>query len=70
MSSIENKNNLNTQQNNTKQKHTKNTNIMDADNAKALEIMTIKGPEAAVKHMFNPTGKQRLSYAEMRMRFG
>ena len=53
------------------QKATSRTiNGMDADNAKALDIMTKEGPEAAVKHMFNPTGERQLSYAEMRMRFG
>ena len=70
MSSTQNKNMLKTQKKEINQEHTKNTNGMDADNAKALEIMTTKGPEAAVKHMFNPTGKRQLSYAEMRMRFG
>ena len=45
-------------------------NGMDADNAKALDIMNKEGMDAAVKHMFNPTGQRQLSYAEMRMRFG
>ena len=45
-------------------------NGMTPENAKALNIMKTEGSDAAVKYMFNPTGKRQLSYAEMRMRFG
>ncbi len=45
-------------------------NEMNDENAKAYEILNKEGSEAAVKHMFNPTGKRQLTYAEMRMRFG
>ena len=43
---------------------------MDEDNKKATVIAETQGWNAAVKYMFNPTGKQELSYAEMRARFG
>ena len=43
---------------------------MNDENAKAYEILNKEGSKAAVKHMFNPTGKRQLTYAEMRMRFG
>ena len=60
-----------TVQKNQEQKVTSSTiNGMDAENAKAFEILNKEGSEAAVKHMFNPTGERQLSYAEMRMRFG
>ena len=53
------------------QKQTSNTsNGMNDENAKAYEILNKEGSKAAVKHMFNPTGKRQLTYAEMRMRFG
>lgn len=45
-------------------------NGMTPENAKALNIMKTEGSDAAVKYMFNPTGKRQLSYAEMRMMFG
>lgn len=45
-------------------------NGMTPENAKALNIMRTEGSDAAVKYMFNPTGKRQLSYAEMRMMFG
>ena len=45
-------------------------NGMTPENAKAINIMKTEGGDAAVKYMFNPTGKRQLSYAEMRMRFG
>ena len=45
-------------------------NDMTPENAKAINIMRTEGSDAAVKYMFNPTGKRQLSYAEMRMRFG
>ena len=45
-------------------------NGMTPENAKAINIMRTEGSDAAVKYMFNPTGKRQLSYAEMRMRFG
>ena len=44
--------------------------IMDEDNKKAAVIAETQGWDAAVKYMFNPTGKEELSYAEMRARFG
>ena len=49
---------------------TKESTKMDKANQKALNIMKTEGTEAAVKHMFNPTGKRQLSYAEMRSMFG
>ena len=39
-------------------------------NQEAMKIMTEKGAEKAMEFMFNPTGKKRLSYSEMRMYFG
>ena len=45
-------------------------NGMTPENAKALNIMKTEGSDAAVKYMFNPTGKRQLSYAEMRSMFG
>jgi len=45
-------------------------NGMTPENAKAVSIMRTEGGDAAVKYMFNPTGKRQLSYAEMRSRFG
>ena len=45
-------------------------NGMTPENAKAINIMRTEGSGAAVKYMFNPTGKRHLSYAEMRMMFG
>ena len=52
------------------QKQKKTSNGMNDENAKAYEILNKEGSKAAVKHMFNPTGKRQLTYAEMRMRFG
>ena len=43
---------------------------MDEKNKKAALIMKTQGTDAAVKHMFNPTGDRELSYAEMRTRYG
>ena len=43
---------------------------MDKANQKAMDIKKTEGTDAAVKHMFNPTGKRQLSYAEMRSMFG
>ena len=43
---------------------------MDEANRKAYEIANKSGNEEAVKHMFNPTGEIKLSYAEMRARYG
>jgi hypothetical protein len=45
-------------------------NGMTPENAKAISIMRTEDSDAAVKYMFNPTGKRQLSYAEMRSRFG
>jgi hypothetical protein len=45
-------------------------NGMTPENAKAINILKTEGGDAAVKYMFNPTGKRQLSYAEMRSRFG
>ena len=39
-------------------------------NQKAMKIMSKETPEKAVEFMFNPTGKKKLTYAEMRMYFG
>jgi len=45
--------------------------VSDVDlNKKAIRIMNEHGHKAAVKYMFNPTGKRQLSYAEMRSMFG
>ena len=49
---------------------TKEQTKMDKANQKAMDIMKTEGTEAAVKHMFNPTGKRQLSYAEMRSMYG
>ena len=49
---------------------TKEQTKMDKANQKALNIMKTEGTEAAVKHMFNPTGKRQLSYSEMRLMYG
>ena len=49
---------------------TKEQTKMDKANQKAMDIMKTEGTEAAVKHMFNPTGKRQLSYAEMRSIYG
>jgi len=46
------------------------SNCMTPENAKATNIMKTEGSDAAVKYMFNPTGKRQLSYAEMRSMFG
>ena len=45
--------------------------VMDELNKKAMDVMTIQGMDAAVKHMFTDqeSGRQ-LSYAEMRSRYG
>ena len=43
---------------------------MNEENKKALKILVEKGGDEAVKHMFNPTGDKKLSYAEMRERYG
>ena len=45
-------------------------NNMDENNKKAALIVETQGWDAGVKHMFNPTGKQELTYAEMRALFG
>lgn len=55
-------------------KSVKSTSIyesMDANNKKALDVMSAQGADAAVQHMFTDqdSGRQ-LSYAEMRMRYG
>ena len=58
---------------NTKQKQSQIKslpNCITPENAKAINIMRTEGSNAAVKYMFNPSGKRQLSYAEMRMRFG
>ena len=49
---------------------TKEQTKMDKANQKAMYIMKTEGTEAVVKHMFNPTGKRQLSYAEMRSMYG
>ena len=46
------------------------SNGMTPENAKDINIMKTEGSDAAVKYMFNPTGKRQLSYAEMRSMFG
>ena len=43
---------------------------MDDANKKAYNILLTQGADAAVKHMFNPSGDRELSYSEMRSRFG
>ena len=45
-------------------------NGMTPENAKAINVMRTEGSGAAVKYMFNPSGKRQLSYAEMRSMFG
>ena len=48
-----------------------NNRGMDEANKKALEVLQIKGEKEFIKHVFTDqsTGK-KLSYAEMRMRYG
>jgi hypothetical protein len=55
----------------TEYQKTKFVEGMDECNKKALDVMATEGSAAAVKHMFSDqeTGK-RLSYGEMRMRYG
>ena len=48
----------------------KNDNGMDAKNKKALEILQTKGEKEFIKHVFTGDNGERLSYAEMRMRYG
>jgi hypothetical protein len=43
---------------------------MNEDNKKATIIAETEGMKEAIKHMFNPTGKKELTYAEMRERYG
>jgi len=44
---------------------------MDEPNKKALDVMVDEGMEAAVKHMFtDQESGRKLSYAEMRCRYG
>jgi len=43
---------------------------MDEANKKAVAVLVKEGPDKAVEHMFNPTGKKQLSYAEMRALYG
>tara|TARA_B110001450_G_scaffold7965_1_gene8037 strand:+ start:2367 stop:2807 length:441 start_codon:yes stop_codon:yes gene_type:complete len=44
---------------------------MDDTNKKALDVMQNEGMEAAVKHMFtDQVSGRKLSYGEMRMRYG
>jgi len=43
---------------------------MDDNNKKAMDVWQDKGQEDVVKYMINPTGKKRLTYAEIRMMFG
>ena len=63
---------VNTMNTNTKNNKpiTKEQTKMDKANQKAMYIMKTEGTEAVVKHMFNPTGKRQLSYAEMRSMYG
>ena len=44
--------------------------VMDEANKKAVAVLVKEGPDKAVEHMFNPTGKKQLSYAEMRALYG
>ena len=46
----------------------KNTN--NDMNQKAINMLVGGKSKKAVEFMFNPTGKQQLTYAEMRARFG
>ena len=48
----------------------KTYNQMDDTNKKALKVWITKGPEAAVKHMFTGSTGERLTYLEMRERYG
>ena len=44
---------------------------MDKNNQNALDIGVSKGSEEMIKHMFkDPESGRKLSYAEMRMRYG
>jgi len=39
---------------------------MNDVNKKAYDVLKNQGTDAAVKHMFNPSGERVLSYAEIR----
>jgi len=55
----------------TEYQKTKFVEGMDECNQKALNVMATEGSTAAVKHMFtDQETSQRLSYGEMRMRYG
>jgi hypothetical protein len=43
---------------------------LDPANQKAAEVLVTEGNAAFIKHVFNPTGQQELSYAEMRNLYG
>ena len=43
---------------------------MDAANKKALEILQTQHGTAFVRHVFNPSGENKLTYAEMREKYG
>ncbi len=48
----------------------KTYNQMDDANKKALNVWITNGPDAAVKHMFTGTTGEKLTYLEMRERYG
>ena len=45
-------------------------NGMDTKNKKALEVLQTKGEKEFIKHVFTGDNGERLSYTEMRMRYG
>lgn len=45
-------------------------NGMDEKNKKALKVLQTKGEKEFIKHVFTGDNGKRLSYAEMRMRYG
>lgn len=47
-----------------------NIDKMNSLNKEAALVMKTQGVEAAVKHMFTDSSGNRLSYAEMRFRYG
>ena len=55
-----------------KQEHTftRNGNGMDTKNKKALHVLQTKGEKEFIKHIFTGNDGERLSYAEMRARYG
>jgi hypothetical protein len=59
--------------NKSKQKQkpvTSGGNSMDTKNKKALNVLQTEGEKTFIEHVFTGDNGERLSYAEMRMRYG